>query len=41
MVQNGIVVLIWPWDKLPTDAQLDAALAVLRALAAHAAPAGN
>jgi len=39
MVQNGIVVLIWPWDKLPTDAQLDAAIDVLRALAAHAAPA--
>jgi hypothetical protein len=39
MVQNGIVVLIWPWDKLPTDGQLDAALACLQALAAHAAPA--
>ena len=38
MVQNGIVVLIWPWDKLPTDAQLDAALACLRALASHATP---
>lgn len=38
MVQNGIVVLIWPWDKLPTDTQLDAALALLKALAAHAAP---
>ena len=36
VVQNGIVVLIWPWDKLPTDAQLDAALACLHALAAHA-----
>jgi hypothetical protein len=39
MIQNGIVVLIWPWDKLPTDAQLDAAVACLQALAAHAAPA--
>ena len=39
MIQNGIVVLIWPWDKLPTDAQLDAAIACLQALAAHAAPA--
>jgi hypothetical protein len=38
MVQNGIVVLIWPWDKLPSDAQLDAALACLHALAAHAVP---
>lgn len=38
MIQNGIVVLIWPWDRLPTDAQLDAVLACLRALAAHATP---
>lgn len=38
MLQNGILVLIWPWDRLPTDAHLDAALACLRALAAHAAP---
>ena len=38
MLQNGILVLIWPWDRLPTDAHLDAALARLRALAAHAAP---
>lgn len=39
MLQNGILVLIWPWDRLPTDAHLDAALACLQALAAHAAPA--
>lgn len=34
LYQNGIVVLIWPCATLPTDAQLDAALACLAALTA-------
>jgi len=31
--QNGIVLLIWPCPALPSDAQLDAALACIAALA--------
>ena len=34
LYQNGIVVLIWPCPTLPTDAQLDAALACLGGLVA-------
>jgi hypothetical protein len=33
LYQNGIVALIWPWPTLPSEAQLDAALACLSALA--------
>lgn len=33
LYQNGIVVLIWPCQTLPSDAQLDAAVACVAALA--------
>ena len=33
LYQNGIVVLIWPCPTLPSDAQLDAAVACVAALA--------
>ena len=33
LYQNGIVVLIWPCAALPSDAQLDAAIACVAALA--------
>ncbi len=33
LFQNGIVLLIWPCTSLPSDAQLDAAIASLQALA--------